>query len=232
MPARHDSRNLHGTQQGSAGMVWVWIIVGLVTVPVLLAASGIFTWNAFSAISNNHKIVEDPPQDRAKENPARPLQPDEVPNLDRRFTVDELKHTGMVSALAYSPNGKHVAAGAHKVSEGPLHDSGDLMIWEVATLKQVYFNNHPETAVASLCFHPSGDYLAVCFSLKVTDPRLRHTQKPALVQIYEFPAMKETKSITFDIVADGIQFSPDGKTLAVSHDREVDTLRPRAKSPS
>jgi len=127
----------------------------------------------------------------------------------KRLTEDPLPvEKGAVTGVAFSPDGKTLAAGF-----GFKHDfkdiGGGVALWDVATRKRLTADIFPvgEGAVTGVAFSPDGKTLAAGF----------HGDAVGGVAMWEMAAPKRLTSASLSIrkgyVAD-VAFSPDGKTLA------------------
>jgi transcriptional regulator with XRE-family HTH domain len=122
-------------------------------------------------------------------------------------------HAGAVHTVAFSPDGKTLATGS---------DAGTILLWDMATHRQITALTGPAGPVTSVAFNPDGTTLAT----GTTDDKVRlwdvatHRQITALTG----PAGPVTS----------VAFSPDGTILAAGSDDgavrlwEVATLRPIA----
>jgi WD40 repeat protein len=123
-------------------------------------------------------------------------QPNGLGSWKKEF---ELKgHTGNVESLAFSPDGKLMAAG---------DSSGTVRLWDVATGKERTALRTQRGNVLSLAFSPSGNLLATG-NLGAGDSSVR---------LWEVPSGKELaglKGPEFSVIS--VAFSPDGKLLAAA----------------
>ncbi|HEX7312595.1 MAG TPA: caspase family protein [Pyrinomonadaceae bacterium] len=103
-------------------------------------------------------------------------------------------HINTVRVIAISPNGKHLAsAGADK----------SILLWEVATGRQLYsLEGHVEW-VSTLAFSPDGKLLA-------------SGSPDRMVKLWDISEGKEAQQFSVPSVVSFVAFSPDGKTLAVA----------------
>ncbi len=105
-------------------------------------------------------------------------------------------HTGAVTALAFSPDGKLLASGSSDAT---------VKLWEAGSWKELASFDARDGEVRSLAFSPDGKTLAV---------GIRY----GTVRIYDVPGRKERanfKGHVSDVWAVG--FTPDGKTLATGN---------------
>jgi WD40 repeat protein len=149
--------------------------------------------------------------------------------LDQRFSIDDFKIRGEVNTLAFSPDGKYVAAGTRYVGGTAESWEGDFVVWDVQPGKE-FHRNHFRQWVQSISIHPSGEFVAISCSSNLDgcpDGFLNFPGLPGEVRVHTFPAMKEIKHIQFDdhLVA-MLQYSPDGKSLAVIRQRGTRTVGP------
>ena len=107
-----------------------------------------------------------------------------------------------VRALAFSPDGKHLAVGF-----GTKDVEGGILIWNVADRSVLHVLDSP-TGVSSLAFSPDGKYLA-------------HSAYDRPPQIRRWPSLETEAEL--DVARRGpVAFSPDSRVLATSReDRAV-----------
>jgi WD40 repeat protein len=102
-----------------------------------------------------------------------------------------------VRAVAFSPDGRLLAAGA-----GEPHEPGTVTLWGVATLKPVWTHRETE-GVPAVAFAASGDKLAVAV--------YNHTAK-----VLDTATGKVTATLPHPKEVRGVAFSPDGQRLATT----------------
>lgn len=150
--------------------------------------------------------------------------------LDSRFEIDELVLAGPIHTMAFSPDGKFLAAGSKETGrtrEG--HWNGELKVWNVSTRSEANTLCLSQW-VKWLTFSPKGDLLAVAASsanLSAPDGFLNFVQKPGEISVFEFPSMKEKTRFELDGLVEKVLFTPDSKGLAVLH-----TVDPKSRGPS
>jgi WD40 repeat protein len=75
---------------------------------------------------------------------------------DKPAAVHKLEgHEGPVNAVAFSPDGKHLAAGT-----GEAKKSGMIQVWDATTGKAAYKLEGHEDVVTCVVFHPKTAHLA------------------------------------------------------------------------
>lgn len=117
-------------------------------------------------------------------------------------TVQDLKPAGYVNALAYSPDGKYLAAG----TSGP-----GVTIWETATRRKVRtfeLKNKVRGSIRNLRFSPAGTMLL----LTSFDPKTRLTST-TIWDVQSGMSWTELHPATPGLAK--AQFSPDDRSLAV-----------------
>jgi eukaryotic-like serine/threonine-protein kinase len=138
-----------------------------------------------------------------------------IRSLDGRGKDNPDGHAGVISQVAYSPDGKLIASASTEFDFETVHRTaalaknpinGNVMLWEAATGKQL--ENLP--GLAAVAFSPDGRYLARgTLDRRI---RIRDIQKGTDTAV-EFPA--RAGSIVW------LAYSPDGSVLAA---RYVDLL--------
>jgi WD40 repeat protein len=123
-------------------------------------------------------------------------------NLIKIFDVDSgdllstlAGHEYDIWAVAFSPDGKHLASGGF--------NDGRVRIWDLSTGEALILEGHT-AAIEGLAFHPNGEWLATAsddFTMKIWDT----TTGELLRDIADFQ----------DVV-DSVAFSPDGMRLAAA----------------
>ena len=112
---------------------------------------------------------------------------------DLLFTLTGQEHD--VWAIAFSPDGKHLASGGF--------GDGAVQVWDLSTSETITLEGHTK-AIEGLAFHPNGEWLATAsddLTMKLWDA----TTGELLWEITDFA----------DVV-DSIAFSPDGTRLAAA----------------
>jgi len=119
----------------------------------------------------------------------------------------QLGHSYSVNAVAFSPDGRHLASGSSDKS---------VKIWDVDTGKEIWtFRLEHIIAYNSVKFSPDGRYLASAEAdgfIRLWDIAIGKELKKFPLSIPEKPKKNET--MTGNAVA--IAFSPDGKSLVVA----------------
>lgn len=132
-----------------------------------------------------------------KEDPSKVLISEEPSMITLRG------HTNSISALCYSPDGKHLASGSwDKTVKIWKVESGDL----VHTLKG---HNH---IITTLTFSPNGKYLA-------------SGSKDKTIVMWDVVSGKKLKTFTGDYYINNLAFSPDGKHFASATDDSQIVIR-------
>jgi eukaryotic-like serine/threonine-protein kinase len=121
-------------------------------------------------------------------------------------------HEKAVEAVAYSPDGKHVASGSCAVSPS-LHacTQGEIKIWSLETGEAIHTLTEHQSWVYSLTFSPDGKYLLSAGSNDQT------------LKLWSVETGKCLQTFTgHDHRVDDVAFSPDGKIAAsASADKTV-----------
>jgi WD40 repeat protein len=119
---------------------------------------------------------------------------------------DVLRHSGGITTMAISPNGKYLAGGSGGFVEAGK-PFGELLLWDLQTSEVVYSSRAHQAGVTSVAFSPDGKLLA-------------SASHDGTVRICEVPSGRFVRSMTGawtgeDMMSD-LAFSPDGSYLAVS----------------
>jgi WD40 repeat protein len=124
-----------------------------------------------------------------------------------RSTGTPLEHKGSVSSVAFSPDGKTLAAGGGVFdSEGNRWTSGEAKLWDVATGKERLTIKRHTDVIAALAFAPDGQTLVTGGA-------------DALVKLWDANSGEErTALLGHSGRVTAVAFSPDGKTLASAGD--------------
>lgn len=115
-------------------------------------------------------------------------------------------HTGLVLALAYSPDGRTLASAS---------DDGTARLWDVATGRQVTKLQSPEERAICVAFAPDGKTLAVGYAGLRGFMQLWDIPGERLIESWA-PHGKRTNSIAFH---------PNGRVLATAGDKPEWQLR-------
>ncbi len=110
---------------------------------------------------------------------------------------------GVAQALAFSPDGRRLAAGI-----GELEKKGQVKVWDVATRKEVLTLEGPADEVAGVAFSPDGRWLAA-------------GSKDRTLRVWDAVTGKEKFVRKLSAPVTCVAFSPDGRRLAAA---AVDTL--------
>jgi WD40 repeat protein len=111
-------------------------------------------------------------------------------------------HAGEIMALAYSPDGKTLAAAG-----GNQHHAGELKLWDVAAGKERVLIEPFKEKLYGLAYAPDGKSVAVAGGDGTA--RIVDTASAEVVASFRHPSYVRR-----------VTFSPDGKWLAVTYDDE------------
>src|SRR4051812_35010744 len=133
--------------------------------------------------------------------------------------VATLRHVGLVQCVAFSPDGKLLAAGTRGVVPR-AHDrspDGDLKVWRTDTWAEAGSVRLPQW-VKGIGYHPDGHTLAVVTSHYDGWFRRFHDDQavPGEVRLYDLPAFTERKKAAVMSAVHEAAFSPDGRAVAVA----------------
>lgn len=199
---------------GVIGITWQWQRAeteGQMARRSLYNADMLLAQQAFEA--NNSGRVE---QLLQKHDPQRSGRPGEdLRGWEWRYLWGQIRseelftlgyHTGVISQLAFSPDGRTVAS----VAQGDFAD--ELSIWDVSTRQPIASLQELQIARGmSLSFSPSGDTLAVV--------------SPPGVRLYQGPDWRSLAApIAYSNAIGSVAFSPDGALLAVLESGEEGEL--------
>jgi len=112
-----------------------------------------------------------------------------------------------ITALVLTPDGKVLAAGGIK---------GTVVFWDVATHKQIHNWAAFTSELATLAFSPDGKTLAAGgdMSIGAAKPDTLHS-----VKFWDVAAEKEAGGLPRSGLSPAVQYSPDGRLLAVGRRR-------------
>jgi WD40 repeat protein/serine/threonine protein kinase len=126
--------------------------------------------------------------------------------LDRLAHADllTLKHTGFVSSVAYSPDGKRLATAGGEIEQGKesLPSIGVVKVWDAQTGKELLSLKDQRGQFTSVAFSPDGKRLASVAAIKGD------------VKVWDAQTGKELVTIQIgQFSGQCVAFSPDGKRL-------------------
>lgn len=130
-------------------------------------------------------------------------------------TEAEFKHTSSIKSLAISPNGKYLAAGGSLGAAGNERWEGKLIVWEIATKKEVASHSLPQW-VQGVGFSNDGKMLAAGIGCPYSsNPEIEGLKKkPGEIRIYDTEKFQEMTNITESDGVHSVRFSPDSEWLA------------------
>ncbi len=129
----------------------------------------------------------------------------------RQVAVDALRVGGDTLGMAFTPDGKTLAAVTVEYKEQAVLNS--VKFWDVATGKEAGEIKVPEgVSVPALAFAPGGKVLAYA-AFNPAEFRLKEQAVP--VHLRELDTGKELRQIKVPDLVQALVFSPDGKALAV-----------------
>jgi WD40 repeat protein/tRNA A-37 threonylcarbamoyl transferase component Bud32 len=136
---------------------------------------------------------------------------DHLWSLCRRKCRTLKGYTGPVWALAYSPDGKRLAAAAG--DQADLRKPGEVKVWDVGTGQELLVLKGHTGAVFSVAFSPDGN-------------RLASASQDRTVKVWDAAAGRELLSLTgHHSPVRGVAYSPDGKRLASAAGDRLDVTR-------
>jgi WD40 repeat protein len=123
--------------------------------------------------------------------------------LDRVSHADllTLQHDGAVTSVAYSPDGKRLAAAGTEPAEGKESVSGVVKVWDAQTGKELFTLRGHTRPVTSVSFSADGK-------------RLASAARGAEVKVWDAEMGKELTTIQGWMTGGSVALSLDGKRLA------------------
>lgn len=119
-----------------------------------------------------------------------------------------------VWGIAYSADGKYLAAAIGDYMARAKGKPGEVRVWEAATGHEVFtLRGHP-SCVWSVAFSPDGRRLASCGGCRWS------TDTPGEVKFWDMHTGQEVHSQEHDAPVMGIAFSPCGRRLATASQGE------------
>jgi WD40 repeat protein len=114
-------------------------------------------------------------------------------------------HQEIIRTVVFAPNGQLLASGGGLPKEE--HRPGEIILWDLSTMREVTSLRRLETGVRALAFSPDGKTLA-------------WASDDYTVKLWEFGAQQGIRSLAGHIEeVVPVAFSPDGKTLACGSGR-------------
>jgi WD40 repeat protein len=129
-----------------------------------------------------------------------------------RNPVAVVEHEDGALALAFSPDGKYLAAGCRNAWKGRL------IVWEVGSYKQ-RLNLPQEQWANAVAFSPDGKLLAVAlgrYNDTGKDDFDGYRDAPGEVRVYDAATGKLKETLEHKLAVYALAFSPDGKLLATA----------------
>jgi RNA polymerase sigma factor (sigma-70 family) len=190
-------------REGMRGMVLAKLKLASIIVLAactLAAGAGLLPWLAAEPQATEES-KEEPPSASASAKPQvrRDRAGDPLPAeaISRLGTI-RLRHGGFIGSIAITPNGKSL------ISCG-INDS--IRIWDAASGEQIRRLPIETFGLRPLSVSPDGKLLAILV-------RTKHPEGEAIA-IHEFATGRLVRRFGKEIRGSDLQFSPDGKTLAV-----------------
>jgi WD40 repeat protein len=141
--------------------------------------------------------------------------------------VAELKQSGGVVCLAFSPDGAVLASGS-------IVDlwEGELKVWDTSTYRERHSIGQKQW-VNAVAFSPDGSHFAVGLGRynNNADPKYAgYRAVPGEVQVYNASTMRQVTTLSHRFGVNAVAFSPDGKLLATAGgQRTYDASMPPSK---
>lgn len=140
----------------------------------------------------------------------------------------EFQHVLDVSCLAFSPDGRFLAAGSRDSSAtgtGMSRLEGRLIVWEMSTGKEVANVFQPQP-VQSLSFAPDSKLLAIGIGDYQSGRHEGMAKKPGEILVYDTDQFREVTKIEENYGVHAVQFSHDGKLLVSASFKGQEGLNP------